>query len=606
MSRRPTKTLLSGLVVATLVLTTAMPAMATGTASGVSKNVKKASHTYTSNITKQPVKNVPRSNPANKMQRKPYIAQKNNRPAFATDRVIVKFKPGTTAQSIMAATAPLNLASTQKLKLTGAQVMTVKNGQPIDKVIAALKKTGVVEYAQPDYKFYPSDVTDPLYSQEWGLKNTGQAIGDWFGTPGIDINVEQAWNAGITGSSDVIVAVVDTGVDINHPDLAPNIWTNPNPDPVLNDVHGYDFYHNDNTVFDAQDGDIHGTHVAGTIAAAADGQGVVGVAPGVKIMPIKFIGPDGGTTEDAIRAIEYAKEHGAKIINASWEGADEDPALRDAIANSGLLFVSAAGNSSLDLDTVTDYPASFKLPNQINVAALNNEGYLADFSNYGANSVDIAAPGVDVLSTVPRTIDTGASLEVTGPNYKAVVQGFGLEAFGTADNAAQRVDIVQHALDSMGITATDPILLVQDDQSDTGYEPDVSDYYNSALAGYSNVTTKKVAAMSAGPTADEMSQYKAVIWYTGSTSGVNGLPNLLGADQDNLQAYLTGGGNLYLSGGDAMYGVDNGPLVRSTLGTVITQDGMDTWQLKGVDDTPYAGTTFNLDNWHEQMLNDSL
>ncbi|MGZ4031107.1 MAG: S8 family serine peptidase, partial [Tumebacillaceae bacterium] len=122
----------------------------------------------------------------------------------------------------------------------------------------------------------------------------------------------------------------------------------------------------------------------------------------------------------------------------------------------------------------------------------------------------------------------------------------------------------------------------------------------------SNVTTKKVAAMSAGPTADEMSQYKAVIWYTGSTSGVNGLPNLLGADQDNLQAYLTGGGNLYLSGGDAMYGVDNGPLVRSTLGTVITQDGMDTWQLKGVDGTPYAGTSFNLDNWHEQMLNDSI
>lgn len=539
MSRSSNKTLFSGLVVATLVLSTAMPTLAAGSTTGVTKNVKKASHTFSNTGIGKTIKNVSKANPANKSPRKPYIAQKNTRPQYATDRVIVKFKPGTSAQSITAATTALNLASAKKLSLTGAQVMTLKNGQSIDNVVAALKKSGVVEYAQPDYKFYPSDVTDPLYGEEWGLKNTGQPIGNYFGTPGVDINVEQAWNAGITGSSDVVVAVVDTGVDINHPDLAPNIWTNPNPDPVLNDVHGYDFYHNDNTVFDPADGDIHGTHVAGTIAAAADGQGVVGVAPGVKIMPIKFIGPDGGTTEDAIRAIEYAKNHGAKIINASWEGADEDPALRDAIADSGLLFVSAAGNYSLDLDQTNDFPASFKLPNQINVAAVNNAGELADFSNYGANSVDIAAPGVDVLSTVPRTLDTGASLEVTGPNYKAVVQGFGLEEFGTTDNPSPRIDIVQHALDSMGVTSTDPILLVQDDQSDTGYEPDVSAYYNSALSGYTNVTPITVSALADGPSAATMSQYKAVIWYTGSTSGVDGLPNLNGHDQDNMQTYST-------------------------------------------------------------------
>lgn len=267
----------------------------------------------------------------------------------------------------------------------------------------------------------PHDET--FWSEQWGMDNTGQSVanGDLAaGTPNVDIDLPEAF--GVTeGSSDVVVAVIDDGVDFGHPDLAGHEWTNPGEsgggketngvdddgNGYIDDVHGWDFCNDDNTVHDF-DEDFHGTHVAGTIAASLDGNGVVGIAPGVHVMALKFIdgGPFCGRDSQAIAAIDYAKHFGVRLANASWGeygNPTNHPSLKTAIATSGMLLVAAAGNDHVNNDAVSTpaLPASFNLPNIISVAAIDNRGRLASFSNYGAKTVDIAAPGVDIISSLP-------------------------------------------------------------------------------------------------------------------------------------------------------------------------------------------------------------
>lgn len=265
---------------------------------------------------------------------------------------------------------------------------------------------------------------EPSFPQLWGLHNTGQRlIGTTreTGVANVDIDGLQALAGGI-GSPDVVVAVIDDGVDLAHPDLAARAWTNPgeagplaangiddDANGYIDDVHGWDFCNDDNTVHDAG-ADGHGTHVAGTIAASLNGMGTVGVAPGVSIMALKFI-DDGwscGTDDLAVAAIDYAASFGAPIINASWGGPQPSTVLDAAIADSGALFVAAAGNGAADLDRAVGdryYPASSTLPNVLAVAAVDQSGRLATFSNYGATSVDLAAPGTNILSTYPADVD---------------------------------------------------------------------------------------------------------------------------------------------------------------------------------------------------------
>ncbi len=265
---------------------------------------------------------------------------------------------------------------------------------------------------------------EPSFPQLWGLHNTGQRlIGTTreTGVANVDIDALQALAGGI-GSPDVVVAVIDDGTDLTHPDLAARAWTNPgeaglraangiddDANGYIDDVHGWDFCNDDNTVHDAG-ADGHGTHVAGTIAASLDGTGTVGVAPGVSIMALKFI-DDGwtcGTDDLAIAAIDYAASFGVPIINASWGGPQPSTVLDAAIADSGALFVAAAGNGSQDLDKPSGdryYPASSTLPNVLAVAAIDQSGRLASFSNYGAATVDLAAPGTNILSTYPADFD---------------------------------------------------------------------------------------------------------------------------------------------------------------------------------------------------------
>jgi subtilisin family serine protease len=260
---------------------------------------------------------------------------------------------------------------------------------------------------------------DPQFNLLWGLNNTGQT----GGTPDADIDVPEAWDIQ-TGSENVVLAVIDSGVDYNHQDLAANMWTNSGEiagngidddgNGYIDDVRGYDFINQDN---DPMDDNGHGSHVAGTIGAAGNNNiGVVGVSPNVSIMPLKFLGFNGGgSTSDAVRAVDYAANNGAKVINASFGGGGYSQAMFNAIGdanNNGVLFIAAAGNASSNNDSTPSYPANYDLPNVISVAATNYVDQLSWFSNYGNNTVDLGAPGGtaavfpydqrDILSTLPN------------------------------------------------------------------------------------------------------------------------------------------------------------------------------------------------------------
>ncbi|WP_157890125.1 S8 family serine peptidase [Paenibacillus sp. DMB5] len=280
----------------------------------------------------------------------------------------------------------------------------------IDKVISELNNDPNVEFAQKNYILYPTLVpTDEQFNSQWALSNEGQYISGQIGLTGIDVEAEKAWDI-TTGKKDIIIGVLDTGIDINHPDLKDNIYINKNEIPgngidddkngYIDDISGFDFFNKDATVYDKADLDLHGTHISGIIAASSNNYGISGISPNVEILPLKFINGSYGYTSDALEAIEYAKKVGVKIINASWGGEDYNPALESAINDSGILFVGSAGNNGADSSIQPNYPASFNLPNVISVTAVDNKGELAPFSNYGAK-VDIAAPGVSILSTIP-------------------------------------------------------------------------------------------------------------------------------------------------------------------------------------------------------------
>ncbi|MFM8538294.1 MAG: S8 family serine peptidase, partial [Planctomycetaceae bacterium] len=269
----------------------------------------------------------------------------------------------------------------------------------------------------PDFQIDASlTPNDPLYGSLYGLHNTGQS----GGTAGADIDAAAAWDVS-TGSRDVVVAVIDEGIDFSHGDLAANMWTNPAEIPgngvdddangFIDDVHGFDFHNNRGNVFSAADGDLHGTHVAGTIGAVGNNAtGVVGVNWQTSLMSLKFLGPDGGSTSHAIRAGNYATmmrtTYGVnvRVTNNSWGGGGYVQGLLDAINAGGaanILFVAAAGNDGRNTDTTPSYPASYTSPFIVSVAATDRRDALASFSNYGLTSVDLGAPGVNIVSTVP-------------------------------------------------------------------------------------------------------------------------------------------------------------------------------------------------------------
>lgn len=346
------------------------------------------------------------------------------------NKIIVKFKSNYKYEDIKNIIKNNGAKLNKSMKFTGLSILdkTDKN-KSIDQLLKIFQKLEIVEYAEPDHFLYINSTypNDPLRGELWGLHNTGQN----GGKRDADIDAPEAWDIN-SGTSDTVIGIIDTGVDYNHEDLSQNIWLNPGETPsngidddgngYIDDIHGIDIY---NSEGDPYDDNGHGTHVAGTIGAVANnGVGVVGVDWNSRIMALKIFNADGqGAVSGAIEALEYAiamkSIHGIniKIINASWATATYSQSLHDAIekaAGCGILFIAAAGNGYWnDNDTNPYYPASYDLENIISVGATNRQDELTGFSNLGVRSVDLAAPGHEILSTTPAntyTFKSGTSM----------------------------------------------------------------------------------------------------------------------------------------------------------------------------------------------------
>ena len=337
--------------------------------------------------------------------------------------------------------------STKQIELTlNSKIKSVIYGQNIvviqkpvfenpEAVIESLKKNELVEIVEPNYIYKINKISnDPLFEKLWGLSNVGQKDpAGQTGVAGVDINVEKAWDIQ-TGSADTVVAVIDTGIDFNHPDLKSNMWRNETEangtagvdddnNGVVDDIYGYNAVDNSGNPMDDQG---HGSHCAGTIGAKGnDGVGVAGVNWDVQLMAVKFLDKNGsGTLENAIKAIDYATRMGAKIMSNSWGGGGFSQTLFDSIKRTqeaGGVFIAAAGNDGSNNDSRPAYPASYDISNIISVAAINNKGAKAEFSNYGKRSVHIGAPGVNILSTTGGKYSSFSGTSMATPHVAGVV-----------------------------------------------------------------------------------------------------------------------------------------------------------------------------------------
>jgi len=336
--------------------------------------------------------------------------------------VLVRFRSGVTDEAIRRVVQRLNDQVEDRIEsIPGLDVIEDEDGQDVASVIAQYRAMPEVEYAEGNIEIKLDHevaggphvhTNDEMFWRQWGLFNNGRDGGKF----GADISAMRAWTV-TNGSDRVVVAVLDSGVDYSHPDLANNIWSRPpiilpyedsdlTANSPVDDVHGFNVLEDTG---DPMDDNGHGTHCAGIIGAEGNnGIGIAGVNWNVKIMPLKFTDSEGtGTTKDAIEAINYVinrKRAGVnvRIISASWGSTERSRALEDVIRKAyeeGILFVAAAGNSSSDNDKTPHYPSGYNVGNVIAVAALNRQDELASFSNYGAKSVHIGAPGVEILST---------------------------------------------------------------------------------------------------------------------------------------------------------------------------------------------------------------
>jgi subtilisin family serine protease len=404
------------------------------------------------------------------VKRRPIDGRSSERPLWAEDEVIVDFAPGDPARRLDQVEGVEGAEVAESIDGTGLKVVSLPDETSVEEAVEEFSADPAVESVEPNLYVWPTQTIpdDPGFDNLWGLHNTGQdhRLADpppltGSGKPDADIDAPEAWDTQ-TGDAQTVIAVVDTGVDIDHPDLDASLWNNPGEIPgndddddgngLVDDVHGWDFGSNDASLLegpvcpdgpgDRCFGYEHGTHVAGTIAAEMNNTtGVAGVCPDCKIMVLKFmrsIDTDGdgdkdtmgGFLSDELEALAYARRKNADIINASFSTSFFSLRERRAyvrLNDAGVLVVAAAGNSNLDNDLFLadpnffffspEYPASFTVPTILTVAASNHDdrygfftGCAMDlarwrcaFTSWGHDSVDLAAPGVDVRSTVPGT-----------------------------------------------------------------------------------------------------------------------------------------------------------------------------------------------------------
>jgi subtilisin family serine protease len=298
------------------------------------------------------------------------------------------------------------------------ELLRLPPGLSVAAAMRDIETDPAVEFAEPNWIYrHTATSNDPYFANGslWGMYGDTSSPANQYGS-----QAAEAWANGQTCSSTVYVGVIDEGIMIGHPELAPNIWANLREIPgngidddgngYIDDVNGWDFAGNDNTVYDGTQDD-HGTHVTGTIGAVGgNGAGVAGLCWNVTVISAKFLGRNGGTTANAIKAIDYLNDlksrQGLNLVatNNSWGGGGFSQALKGAIDRAGaagILFVAAAGNSSVNNDASPHYPSSYVSENIIAVASITSTGALSSFSNYGATTVDLGAPGSGIWSTVP-------------------------------------------------------------------------------------------------------------------------------------------------------------------------------------------------------------
>jgi subtilisin family serine protease len=359
----------------------------------------------------------------------PETVQKKEQLNYVAGELLIKFRDGDKSASKTKSTAlslikgsVVETINTNAMKSTNTrkgisagELVLVSSKLGTMEAIAALKNAPEIEYAEPNWIYHHFATSDdPFYTNGslWGMG------GNQYGS-----QAAGAWATGHTGSSTVYVGIIDEGYMYTHEDLSLNVGMNPGETPnngadddnngLVDDVYGWDFVNNNNTIFDGVDDD-HGTHVAGTIGARGGNKiGVAGVVWNVKILNAKFLGTNGGTTANAIKAVDYFTTLKTRInqpvnivaTNNSWGGGGYSTGLYQAIERANvadILFIAAAGNATTNIDTSPSYPASYDNANIIAVASITNSGAISSFSNYGEKSADIGAAGSGIYSTIPK------------------------------------------------------------------------------------------------------------------------------------------------------------------------------------------------------------
>lgn len=345
----------------------------------------------------------------------PIVSQ---RPAYVAGEVLLKFNDGVNATAMDSFHQTYGTQVLHRFQLIDVYHLQLPASMTVPQALSTLARDARVQYVEPNHYNY-LDATaaipnDALFNDLWAMNNTGQT----GGTPDADIDAVEAWDI-TTGDSDLVIAVIDSGLDMNHEDIAANLWTNPGEIPgngidddnngYVDDVHGWDFSDDDNDPAPAGGGCLgHGTHTAGTVGAVGNnGVGVTGVNWNVKLMPIKAFEPIliilcAASDADLMASIEYQTVMGVRVSNNSWGGSTPSQAMQAAILATRSVFVVAAGNSGNDQEITPSYPSAYPNANIISVAATDDTDTLAGFSDYGVVSVDLAGPGVGIRSTLPN------------------------------------------------------------------------------------------------------------------------------------------------------------------------------------------------------------
>lgn len=345
---------------------------------------------------------------------------------YVPGELIVQMKAGTAFGDVERVAGKANAYGLEKIRDAGADLygrgdlvlMRFSQMSSVAEMKAAVADDPLVEFAEPNWIYEHQATSNDTYytgGNLWGMYGDATSPANQFGS-----QAGEAWAAGKTNCSSVYIGIIDEGYMYTHEDLAANAGTNPGEtagngvdddgNGYVDDVYGWDFAGSNNSVFDGT-GDDHGTHVAGTIGGVGgNGKGVAGVCWNVRLMNAKFLGSRGGTTANAIKAVDYFTDlktrHGMNFVatNNSWGGGGFSQALQDAIGranNANILFIAAAGNSTVNCETGSCYPAEYPNANVIGVASITSTGAISSFSNYGSTTIDLGAPGSSIVSTVP-------------------------------------------------------------------------------------------------------------------------------------------------------------------------------------------------------------